>query len=109
VVRRSGTSEYGADKVDAWVIDSNGDPIAGTGKDFLTGLSGAKGAVMDPVSGDFSLPVIEPAACGVVMAEALLRIGLRPSKVGNSRCRQGCACPAPARLPTEGRHSRPGA
>jgi hypothetical protein len=46
-------SEYGADKVDAWAIDSNGDPIAGTAKDFLTGLSGAEGAVIDPVSGDF--------------------------------------------------------
>ena len=34
------------------------------------------------------LTVIEPVACGVAMAEALVRIGLRQGKAGNSPMRQ---------------------
>ena len=46
-------SEYGANAVRAYEIDANGDPIPGTQRDFLTGLTGAEGAVIDPVTGDF--------------------------------------------------------
>jgi hypothetical protein len=46
-------SEYGSGKVGAYEIDANGDPIAGTRRDFLTGLSGAEGALIDPLTGDF--------------------------------------------------------
>ncbi len=46
-------SEYSANRISAYDIDGNGDPIAGSRQDFITGLSGAEGAVMDPLTGDF--------------------------------------------------------
>jgi hypothetical protein len=46
-------SEYGAGRVSAYDIDANGDPIVATRRDFLTGLSGAEGATLDPLTGDF--------------------------------------------------------
>jgi hypothetical protein len=46
-------SEYAAGRVRAYDIDGNGDPIVATRRDFLIGLSGAEGAVVDPVTGDF--------------------------------------------------------
>ncbi|HEY4088720.1 MAG TPA: PEP-CTERM sorting domain-containing protein [Bryobacteraceae bacterium] len=46
-------SEYSANKVVAFQIDANGLPIPATGQDFITGLNGAEGAVVDPVTGDF--------------------------------------------------------
>jgi len=46
-------SEYGAGAVQAWQVDANGDPIVGTNVDFITGLSGAEGAFLDPETGDF--------------------------------------------------------
>jgi hypothetical protein len=46
-------SEYSAGKVVAYQIDANGLPIPATGQDFITGLTGAEGAVVDPVTGDF--------------------------------------------------------
>jgi hypothetical protein len=46
-------SEYDAGRVSAFTVDSNGDPIISSRQDFITGLSGAEGATIDPVSGDF--------------------------------------------------------
>lgn len=46
-------SEYSAGEIGAYQIDANGDPIPSTRQDFVTGLSGAEGAVIDPVTGDF--------------------------------------------------------
>ena len=46
-------SEYSNGRVSSYEIDSNGDPIVATRKDFITGLSGAEGATIDPVTGDF--------------------------------------------------------
>lgn len=46
-------SEYGAGKVGAYDLDANGNPILSTRRDFLTGLSGAEGATIDPLTGDF--------------------------------------------------------
>ena len=46
-------SEYGAGKVSAYKSDASGLPIAGTGVDFVTGLTGAEGAAFDPVTSDF--------------------------------------------------------
>jgi len=45
--------EYGAGKVATYELDGDGDPIPGTRRDFITGLSGAEGAVIDPLTGDF--------------------------------------------------------
>lgn len=46
-------SEYGGNTVSAYEIDANGDPIVGTRQTFLSGISGAEGAVSDPLTGDF--------------------------------------------------------
>jgi hypothetical protein len=46
-------SEYSAGAVRSYQIDSNGFPIPSTRRDFITGLSGAEGAVLDPITGQF--------------------------------------------------------
>jgi hypothetical protein len=46
-------AEYAAGKIATYEIDGDGDPIVATRKDFLTGLTGAEGAVVDPLTGDF--------------------------------------------------------
>lgn len=46
-------SEYSAGKVATFQVDGNGDPILSTARDFVTGLGGAEGAAIDPVTGDF--------------------------------------------------------
>ena len=46
-------SEWSAGSVGAYEIDANGDPIASTRRDFLIGLTGAEGALIDPITGDF--------------------------------------------------------
>lgn len=46
-------AEYSAGAVGAYDLDSDGNPLVSTRRDFLTGLSGAEGAVIDPVTGDF--------------------------------------------------------
>ncbi|MBS0503749.1 MAG: PEPxxWA-CTERM sorting domain-containing protein [Proteobacteria bacterium] len=46
-------SEYGLGSVAAYDADANGDPIAASRRVFLSGLNGAEGAVIDPLTGDF--------------------------------------------------------
>jgi YVTN family beta-propeller protein len=46
-------SEYQAGMVTAFEVDANGDPRPETRVVFVDGLSGAEGAVIDPVTGDF--------------------------------------------------------
>jgi hypothetical protein len=46
-------SEYSAGQVAAYAVDANGDPIVSTRRAFITGLDGADGAFIDPVTGDF--------------------------------------------------------
>lgn len=46
-------SEWGTGRISAWDVNANGDPITGTRRDFMTGLAGAEGAFIDPVTGDF--------------------------------------------------------
>ncbi|MGD9689220.1 MAG: hypothetical protein AB7K52_00275 [Phycisphaerales bacterium] len=46
-------SEYSAGTVGAFELDENGDPIVASRRDFITGLFGAEGANIDPVTGDF--------------------------------------------------------
>lgn len=45
-------SEYGVGQIAVYDIDSNGDPLPATRQTFMTGLTGAEGAVVDPVTGD---------------------------------------------------------
>jgi hypothetical protein len=46
-------SEYAADEIGAYAVDANGDPIVSSRRTFITGLDGADGAFVDPVTGDF--------------------------------------------------------
>jgi hypothetical protein len=46
-------SEYSGGSVSTYEIDSNGDPVVATRRVFLSGLTGAEGAVVDPLTGDF--------------------------------------------------------
>ena len=46
-------SEYSNGSVASYTIDANGNPVVATRKDFITGLTGAEGAAIDPVTGDF--------------------------------------------------------
>jgi hypothetical protein len=46
-------SEYGTGRVVTYEIDANGDPIIATRRVFMTGLSGAEGAAIDPLTGEF--------------------------------------------------------
>ncbi|MBL9141414.1 MAG: hypothetical protein JNK53_06060 [Phycisphaerae bacterium] len=45
--------EYSTNRVVAYDVDGNGDPIASTRRVFMTDLSGAEGAMVDPLTGDF--------------------------------------------------------
>jgi hypothetical protein len=46
-------SDYDANEVTTYQVDANGDPITASRTSFISGLSGAEGAVIDPVTGDF--------------------------------------------------------
>ncbi len=46
-------AEYDAGEVAAYEVDENGDPIPATRRPFITGLAGAEGAFIDPLTGDF--------------------------------------------------------
>ncbi|HZP85258.1 MAG TPA: PEP-CTERM sorting domain-containing protein [Burkholderiales bacterium] len=46
-------AEYSAGAVGAYEVDANGNPLVNTRRIFVTGLSGAEGAVIDPITGDF--------------------------------------------------------
>ncbi len=46
-------SAYDAGRVVAFEVDSIGLPVDTTARDVVTGLTGAEGAVIDPVTGDF--------------------------------------------------------
>ena len=45
-------AKYVSERIVVAPLDANGDPITANGHDFLTGLAGAEGAVVDPVTGD---------------------------------------------------------
>jgi hypothetical protein len=46
-------SEWTANNIAAYDVDNAGNPLPATRRDFVTGLSGAEGAFLDPLSGDF--------------------------------------------------------
>lgn len=46
-------SEYGSGNVAAYELDDNGDPIPSTRTVFIENLTGAEGAAIDPLTGDF--------------------------------------------------------
>lgn len=46
-------SEYSAGEVAAYELDANGNPDPASRVSFITGLTGAEGATIDPLTGDF--------------------------------------------------------
>lgn len=46
-------TKYGQNRVDAYEVDANGDPILSTMRTLVNGLTNPEGAAFDPVSGDF--------------------------------------------------------
>jgi hypothetical protein len=46
-------SEFSAGTVGAYDLDADGNPLVTTRRTFLSGLSGAEGATIDPLTGDF--------------------------------------------------------
>lgn len=46
-------AEYSNGAISAYEVDANGDPVVATKRLFMSGLSGAEGAVVDPITGDF--------------------------------------------------------
>lgn len=46
-------SEFSDGNVAVYDVDANGDPLVGTRRTFISGLTGAEGAFIDPLTGDF--------------------------------------------------------
>jgi hypothetical protein len=46
-------SEYTNGTVASYTIDANGNPVLASRQDFIAGLTGAEGAAIDPLTGDF--------------------------------------------------------
>lgn len=46
-------SEFSAGNVAAYDLDNNGNPLLTSRRDLVTGLTGAEGAAIDPLTGDF--------------------------------------------------------
>lgn len=46
-------SEYAAGRVGVYEIDANGNPVVASRRDFITDLTNAEGAAIDPLTGDF--------------------------------------------------------
>jgi hypothetical protein len=45
-------AEYDNGQISTYTIDANGNPVLASRHAFVTGLSGAEGSVIDPVTGD---------------------------------------------------------
>jgi hypothetical protein len=46
-------AEFSANRIGAYDLDVDGNPLVNTRRDFITGLTGAEGAAIDPLTGDF--------------------------------------------------------
>src|SRR5262245_28585399 len=59
-------SDYSYGRVSVYEVDSSGDPVVSTRRSFITGLNGAEGATIDPVTGDFLFSTFQQGAGRVI-------------------------------------------
>lgn len=95
-------NEWGDGKVAVYDLDANGDPVLASRRDFITDLSGAEGAAIDPLTGDFLFSTfgggdrivvvqgftVVPPTSGIAepMSLALFAIGLAGIAVVRRKC-----------------------
>lgn len=87
-------SEYSANTVGVYELDGNGNPLVATRRDFLTGLSGAEGAAIDPLTGDFLFSTF-----GGGNQVVAVRGFLAPPPSCGGADQPPCATPEPGTLP----------
>jgi len=90
-------SEYSAGTVGAYELDTNGNPLVSTRRDFLTGLTGAEGAAIDPVTGDFLFSTFG-GENQVVVVQGFLAPPPPPPPCGQPN-QPACPTPEPGTLP----------
>lgn len=106
-------SEYSAGQVGAYETDTQGNPIVGTRRTFLSGLTGAEGAVIDPMTGDylfstfgggnhvvvikgFALPPGAPCVAGVDCGSGFCADGVCCNTACDGGACDACSVPAGA-------------
>ena len=60
-------SEFSAGNVVAYDLDADGNPLVATRRELVTGLDGAEGAAIDPLTGDFLFSTFGAAVDRVVV------------------------------------------
>ena len=65
-------SEYSADNVAAYELDADGNPMPGTRVDFITGLTGAEGAAIDPLTGDFLFSTFLTEGSSIIVVQGFV-------------------------------------
>jgi hypothetical protein len=67
-------SEWNSNRVSAYTVDKEGEPVVDSRKDFITGLQGAEGAYRDPATGDFFFSTFSNNADRVIVVRGFLPI-----------------------------------
>ena len=65
-------SEFSAGNVAAYTLDAGGNPVPGSRQDFITGLDGAEGAAIDPLTGDFLFSTFGTAEDHLIIVQGFL-------------------------------------
>lgn len=90
-------SEYSGNSVGTYETDANGDPIVATRKTFMTGLTGAEGAVTDPLTGDYLFSTFGGGSRVLVVKGFALPLGapcVDGADCGSGFCVEGVCCDA---------------
>jgi hypothetical protein len=88
-------SEYSAGQIGAFELDGNSNPDVTTRRTFMTGLTGAEGAVIDPVTGDFLFSTFGGGSRVIVVKGFALPPGAPCSNAndcGSGFCADGVCC-----------------
>jgi hypothetical protein len=67
-------SEWNSNRVSAYTVDKEGEPVVDSRKDFITGLQGAEGAYRDPATGDFFFSTFSNNADRIIVVRGFLPI-----------------------------------